>query len=91
MFMYSKSKVLVATVTHATLYAFVSDLTKSCKTTVAYKLRGKESLMRLGPCKHPCLTRCVYYYHMNSYATLLWYARTSVYVVMTNRLLIFIL
>ena len=29
--MYSKSKVFVATVTHATLYAFASDVVRSCK------------------------------------------------------------
>ena len=34
-YMYSKSKVLVATVTHAMLYAFASDVAKSCKTTVS--------------------------------------------------------
>ena len=32
--MYSKSKALAATVTHATLYAFASDVAKSCKTTL---------------------------------------------------------
>ena len=32
--MYSKSKVLVATVTHATLYAFASDVARSCKSSV---------------------------------------------------------
>ena len=38
LYMYSKSKVLVATVTLATLYTFfASDVAKSCKTTVLSK------------------------------------------------------
>ena len=34
--MYRKSKLLVATVTHTTLYAFASDVARSCKTTISY-------------------------------------------------------
>ena len=32
--MYSKSKVVVATVSRATLHTFASDVARSCKTTV---------------------------------------------------------
>ena len=48
-YLYSKSKVLVATVTHATLYAFVSDVARSCKTSVKpQQSRGNGVKVRWG-------------------------------------------
>ena len=42
--MYSKSTVLVATITHTTLYAFHPDLARSCKTTLCNrKPRGETA------------------------------------------------
>ena len=44
--MCSKSKVLVVTLTHASLYAFASDVARSCKTTVPCSCNGISTICK---------------------------------------------
>ena len=44
--MYYKSKVLVATLTHTTLYTFASDVARSCKIIIIAKLGHMQKLIQ---------------------------------------------